>query len=260
MANAYAAVQRSDLNAGQGERGTMIFDVLKATLSFSQQRGDKTRYRMNFDVVPQGREYLEIGDKYILAAAGYLPMRDQSRTPIRASVSVTSEPGDIEWVKGERPICGIARFFGDVPPKLMMEVAVEPDVLEQMTRIQIAEPGTATLHTDIRGLELGWEPDGSHQIWNLADESDCEDGGRRRITSFWLSVGTFATTEKAVQEADERKLNERLASSPDPEERKLAASTAPENEPPLAPLLRQCRAILIAILVVAVIALVRLSR
>lgn len=243
----------------------MIFDVLKSTVSFSHYDKGGTR-SLKLEVVPQRRECLDIGDKHILAAAGYLPMRDKEREPVSATVVISSGSNDLDWVKGQKPICGVASFhprrtnaLGEGEPStLTINVVVESDMLQRMMSLNIAEPGAATLHTKIEGLEFGWEPDGSHQIWDLNDESDCEYGFRRRVTSFWFNADTFATTEQAIHDAEQRRLNEWLAASPDPEDRKLAAANPPAD--PVASLLRHCRALLVALLVLGTLAFLRSVR
>lgn len=246
----------------------MIFDVLKSSVNFSKWHDSEGSVSLNFEVVPKDREYLDIGDNYILSGSGYLPMLDKDRRPIIATVHVSSDPKQISHIKGEKPICGYASFFPErdrdfdaEPPNLALSIVVEPHVFAEMLRIRVTNPGAATIHAHIEGLEFGWEPDGSHQIWKLDDASDCESGTRRRITSFWYGVETFWTSESAIRNEANRQTNAWLADSPNPEDRKLAETApVPERLDPVAKLLNQCRALLWAILGLGIIALVIQNR
>lgn len=88
----------------------MIFDILSSKISMSRWQDRPASISISFDVVPHGRGYLEFGDDYILAAAGYLPMRDQNRKSVEASVTITCDPSHIEHLKADKPICGYAQF------------------------------------------------------------------------------------------------------------------------------------------------------
>lgn len=238
----------------------MIFDVLKSTVSFTKYGDSSGSMGIRFDVAPNDRAYLEIGDKYILCGSGYLPFRDKGRDPATAAVHVVTDRAHVEKVAGGEPICGRADFFapkhGDGKPLLSIIVAVEPQLFEEMLRTSIAEPGAATLSVSIEGLKHGWEPDGSHEIWDLEDPAGCGSGERRRVTDFWFSVETFWTNEEAVREMGDTKFHARLVDSPDPDDRRLLTSLQPTAAAdPIAHLLRQCRTLLVAMLVLGVIGL-----
>lgn len=247
----------------------MIFDVLSSTIHFSKWGEGDASLSLSFCVAPKDLEQLDIGDKYIFCASGYLPMRDKERQPISATVSVSSDPRHLEHIKGANPICGCADFFeerqgldGDyTPASLRIMVVVEDRLFQEMLHVRSTQPGAATLHAEIEGLTFGWEPDGSHQVWNLKEDADCGLATRRRVTSFWCNVETFATTKGAIREEAERKDRAELAESNDPDDRKLAANLQPPEKPdPIAQLLRHCRTILLALLVLGVVAMVKLNR
>jgi hypothetical protein len=246
----------------------MIFDVLKSTIHFSKWEGEDASLSLSFEIVPKNGEYLDLGDKHILCASGYLPMRDKDREPITATVSVSTNFKLIEHVKGDKPICGYANFFpgrqGTLesrPAELAISVVVEPYVFEGMLRAKIRKPGAATLHVGIEGLDFGWEPDGSHQIWKLDDDSDCQLGTRRRVTSFWFNVETFRTSERLIREEADRQTDAWLAESTRPGGSEATANLQPPEKPDrVSQLLRQCRTILLAIMALAVVALVTFNR
>jgi hypothetical protein len=105
-------------------------------------------------------------------------------------------------------------------------------------------------------MRFGWEPDGSHQIWDLRDTSDSELGQRRRITGFWINIETFWTHEKAISDARDARQHTLRAHSPDERDRKLIADLAPEKKPdPALRLLRHCRTLLILLVGLALLAL-----
>jgi hypothetical protein len=142
--------------------------------------------------------------------------------------------------------------FNSDAAKLVFTVVVEPQILADMVQATQQSPGGATLSIGIEGLEHGWEPDASHQIWTL------KEGGKDKhpITTFGYSVERFWTSESAIRDEKDRKLSADLADSPDPEARKLAALSKAENRDPLTVLLKECRTLLLAILLVAVAAVV----
>ena len=246
----------------------MIFDVLESSVSFSKWGEGKASLTLNFEVVPKGSEYIDIGDQYILCASGYQLMYDKDRQAVSAAVTVCTDPGLLDHVKGKKPFCGFAvcspESQGDfhyAPAYLGMIVVVEPHELNEMLKIRITEPGTATLHLMIEGLKFGGAPDGTHQIWKLDDDSDCGLATERRITSFSCNVETFSTSERSIIEEKDRRFHKRLAESPNPEERKIAASLQPQQKAdPVAQLLRQCRALLTAIFGLGVLVFLKLNR
>lgn len=140
---------------------------------------------------------------------------------------------------------------------LHFTIVVEPNLLAEMVRNAQHEPGGATMNLGLEGIEYGWEPDASHLIWKL----DEQPSDRRPITSFSYSVERSWATERAIRDQRDRRLDAQLASSPNPEKRKLAALSEAYREPDkTTALLRHCRSLLLAILVVALIALFSLSR
>ncbi len=241
----------------------MNFDVLKASTNFSKWRDSEGVVSLGFVVVPSDDEYLEVGEEYILCASRYLRLRKKERESIIATVYITSVPNQFEHVKGEKPICGYAHFFPSSdrdlefdPARLMFSLYAEPHVFDEMLRANIADSDGATFCLDIEGLEFGWEPDGSHHIWDLKDTSDCELGERRRVTSFSYNAVSFLTTEHAILEVRDKRHRAELEHSPDPDDRKIAAGLQESDEPdPVLKLLSQCRIVLVAILCLGVVAL-----
>ena len=234
----------------------MIFDVVKATHGFSRW-GDKVTTRsLKFQVVPHDGYQLDIGDSYTLIGRRYQIIRADTRQNILATIFVTTDDGYHERVGGEGPICGWAQFDKEnkdilepQPAQLMIQVAVEPDVFDVLAALRIDRPGAATLQARIEGLDYSWEPDGKHQTWDLSDKANTGNGSRRRVSSFGLNVETFWTSEGAIQKTSDEQDNAWLADSPDPEHRKLAAQLQPEKSDAVISLLRQCRMLLVALLV-----------
>lgn len=243
----------------------MIFDVLKRSVHFSKWEDNDTRTSLNFEVVPKSREYLDIGDKYIVSSERSMFLHSNGREAVSVSISLTSDIDSIAHIKGAKPICGYASFSAEhrgtldySPPSLTIVVLVDRVVFDEMLRVDLSAPNTVSLHVRIEGLEYGWEPDGSHQIWKLDDTSDCELGTRRRITSFWCDVETFWTSETAIQDAENFRANAELADSSDPENRKLAAKLQEEEGPydPVVKLLGQIKKLVLGILALGILALI----
>lgn len=242
----------------------MRFDVLKVTRSFGSGFLGRTTDAITLEVTPSGREHLDIGEKHAVCRASYLPLRKE-RILAEASVTILTDPTQLDHVKGEKPICGYAQFFKEraghidsSPPALSILIVVKPEIFNEMASVKIHSAAVATLQIEIEGLEFGWEPDGSHRTWNLEDASDCEMGARRRVSSFSCSVETFWTTEGAIQAEEDRKMNAILRESPDRENRKLAAPLQGlDGGGDVARLLGHCRAALLALLAVGLWLLVR---
>lgn len=246
----------------------MNLDVLKSTIHFSKWRGSIGSMSLSFDVVPQGRDYIEIGDDYLFSASSYSRIHGKDRTPMRASVSITDDPEVLAnlqplFAEKDRPICGSASFYPErlgtmdsAPARLYFTVVVESHIFAEMVRSVQQSPAGATINIGLEGLEYGWDPDASHLIWKL--DGDGED--QRPITSLSYRVDRFWTSESAIREENDRQDNAELVDSPDPEARKLAAMSEADKLPdPLNVLLKQCRSLLLAILVVGVAALFRFS-
>jgi hypothetical protein len=241
----------------------MNLDVLRSSVSFSKWQDSKGRMTLSFDVVPQGDEYMEIGDGYLFSASSYAKLRSGGRTLIKATVSITDDQdilGNWQGVHSdrERPICGSANFYTErdgrlgesgEPAKLYFTVIVEPELFAEIARTTQELPGVATINLGIQDLEYGWEPDGSHLIWKLEESKD-----RRPITSFSYSVEGFWTSERAISNEGDRRFNAALADSPHSEDQKLAEVNAAEKaeQDNVMVLLKQCRSLLVAILLLGV--------
>jgi hypothetical protein len=245
----------------------MIFNVISSTVGITKY-GNADGYRaVSFEVVPEGRAYLEIGDEYVLSSAGYHDLLHHKRKLVRAKVHVTDDENRINRVDQTSgpELCGWASFyteqdddFGSDPPQLEFAVAIPPELFDDLFKMRIEAPGSATMHLDIDELEYGWEPDGSHQIWKIEEQAKKRIAQRKPVTSFWINVRTFSTTQRALAQEKDRSLSDTLADSSDPEDRKLAADLAPVLVDDAATkLLRECRMILLALLVLAAIAVFR---
>lgn len=246
----------------------MNFDVIKSSVTFSKWEDKDTTLTLSLDVVPKDRDQLDIGDQYVLCAGRFLQLKGKGRQLIGLTVSINANLRSIEHIKGEKPICGYAQFLpernDDFEPQaasVWITIVVAPDAFNEMLRHRIYTAGAAELNVLIEGLEYGWEPDGSHQIWKLDDDSDCGLTNLRRITSFHYTVETFSTRESSIQEEEDRKFHADLAASPDPKDRELATTLQQQQKAdPVAQLLRQCRAILVAIFGLVAIAFLILNR
>lgn len=243
----------------------MIFDILSSRVNVSKWGDRSGSISLSFDVVPNGREYLDIGKDYILCASGYLPMRDKKRTPIDASVTITSDPQQISHVHSEKPFIGFATFsptrqqeFDPQAAKLWITIAIEPGRFNELLNLRIAGSAIATLNVDIEGLNFGWEPDGSHQIWPPNDKARPELD-RLLVTGFWINLETFWTHEQAIDETRDHRQNLMIAQSRDEDDRKMVAVLSEKQPDASVNLLKQCRSLLILLFVLGVIALIRIQ-
>jgi len=240
----------------------MIFDVLRSQVGFSKWQDQKTRHSLTFDVVPQDRYYLEIGENFVVQRSSYHRVFGSDREQVECSVSISDDPESIAHIKSKKPVVGYAYFsppLNDVlsprGAKLFIAIVVEPEIFGQMLRTPINAANTASVHVDIEGLEFGGEPDGTHSIWNL--DAECNDFEERQlpVSSFWLNAETFWTHEAEIGLAEDRRQQTLLAHSHKADERELAAdlmATAPQppaKPDPVVKLLDQCRVLLGALLV-----------
>lgn len=238
----------------------MIFDVVKATQGISKWGDQKGTRSLRFEVIPQDRYQLDIGEEYVLIGDGYHAFKATDRRPVVTTVSVATDPSVANRIKSEEPVCGSAHFFKErpdildpEPAHLAISIAVEPEIFDAMERVQIREPGAATIQVSIEDLEFGPAPDGSHQVWKLVEKED----SRKPVSDFWFNVDKFWTSRQGIWEAEERQTNAWFAESVDPEDRKLAIQ--PKEPDQVADLLRQCRTLLVSLFVLGAIALYRLS-
>ena len=238
----------------------MKFDILKSSVYVSKCGKSSGSLSLIFEVVPNERDYIEIGEEYILCSRRSLIIRGKDRKPVVATVTVSTDPASIEHIESDRPICGFASFhpertghFDFSRASLSCWVVIEPAAFAEMLRVSAAAPGAATLNVGIEGLEYTRVPDGL--IWKLSDTHDKLDR-RREISSFGYTAETFWTSERAIHEQESRKTDAWLLDSPDPEERKLV-DKVPD---PVAELLKHCRLLLWLILCLGVVALFRLFR
>jgi hypothetical protein len=181
-------------------------------------------------------------------------------------VSITSDPDVLANIKPlfpdeKRSICGWASFYKERQssleydaPQLIFTIVVTPDQFQEMLRAVQSGAG-GSFNIGIEQLKFGWEPDASHLIWVL-DEGD----DKRPISTFSYSAERFWTIEGAIRDERDRKLNAELADSPDPEARKLAALSAADRPPePTVALLKECRALLVMLVVLGVLVLFKVS-
>lgn len=239
----------------------MIFDVVKATTGFSKWENKQSTRTLVFEVTPSDRYELDFGADHVLIGSGYHRFTVTDRKPVTAKVWVGTDRSIIEHDWPEKSVCGSAHYSGgEHDAELGMYVVVEPDVFEAMARVQIKEPGAATLMVDIEELEFGNRGglDGTHQVWKL--EGKKRDWATRKpVSHFWLHVDSFWTNERRIREARDEQMRVRLADSPDPEDREFAARSEPEKPDPIIGLLRQCRLLLVALVIVASLSFFRFA-
>lgn len=246
----------------------MNLDIIKSTIHLSKWRDAKGSVSLSLDVLPQGREYIEIGEKYLFSGSSWSWLHGKERTLVSATVSVTDNPKYITHLKQEslekdRAICGCASFYPErqgsldyTPAGLHFNIVAEPHLFAEMLRTTKHSPGGATLDLSLEGLEYGWDLDSSHMIWKLAEGAK----DQLPVTSFSYRVESFWTSEGAIKRENDRKRNDEMADSPDPAVRRLAEVPTQQGPAATIALLKECRTLLIAILILGVIAMVRFSR
>lgn len=228
----------------------MIFNVVKATEHFSKSCDKAGRHALKFEVVPDGPEQLDIGEKYVLLGTGYHAFKATDRALVLATVTVSADPEISGKVKGNNGACGSIHFFKEMdhdftpaPAELAMYVAVDPEIFEAIAQAKIEGPGAATITLRVEGLGYGWAPDGSHKTWEM-EKTMSGERAELPITDFHFSVERFWTTEQAIRNEADRKLHLEMAESPNEKDREHAATMMAASPDPTTALLLQCRKLL----------------
>jgi len=242
----------------------MNFDIINAGVHFSKRGDEPGSISLNYGVVPQGSYRLEIEEGYIVCSDNSIGLYGKGRESICVKINVSKQLDVLQRFSGEQPYCGVATFMparGDIfsshPASLILTLYVDPEVFAELLQARISRPGAATGWAIIEGLSYGGAPDGSHQIWSLDEPAN---GRHRIISDFKFDFETSRCSEREIRDESDRSYRESLANSADPNDRKLATDMVTnELADPVVKLLRQCRALLAAILIVGALVLLRAS-
>lgn len=241
----------------------MNLNVLKSTVHFSKWRDSVGAVSLSLDVVPQGHEYIEIGDQYLFSSRDYARILGKDRTLIGASLRLTQDPDVLthlspKFEEVDRPILGWAGFyperhgnFDSRAAELIFTLLLDKSELTEILRVMEQSRGEVTIDLGIDGLVYGQERDGSHLIWEL-DEANY----KRPISTFSYSVEQLWTSERAVSNENECNLNAASAECPDTDDREFTEISDAEQEPdpiltpdPILALVKRYQLELVAILI-----------
>lgn len=234
----------------------MHFDIVGSTVTLLGGEWAAPSRRLQFDAIAKDRDVIEIGSDYVVGSNWFVQLIHASRQILPVRICVTDDPKRISHIKGDRPICGYADFHEcraslphDTPAAITIELVTDSTTFEAMLEGAFHPSGVGEINLAIEGLGYGTAPDGSHHIWDLADESDCGFGMRRRISEFSIAFHTHSTTQSAINRLEERLENERLLASPYEGDRKIAGSgNRPTSSERQSAVLLQIRSILVLML------------
>lgn len=153
----------------------MLLKVKNSAIFFNIHGTDNFRESINFQVVSEGRNRITIADKYEFG--GKFP--DKEKEQISGRFRLTKfDAHYAEFHKLDNKKIGVLDFFeGTVdefsaystPTFVEFKVWVQDDEYERIKQAILSQTPISHLTCGLDGLEYGWEPDGSTQIWKLKE-------------------------------------------------------------------------------------------
>ena len=247
----------------------MELDVLSLAVETSQWGAGTAKIGIRAKVVPHGHDALRIGPRHIFADHNF----DRELERIEAQVWISDNTGHFRDVSALIPdalrpadeLHGYACAFfprnEDDKARLSFALFVDAATLSSLlAHLDHLEPGTARIDLWIEGLKFGF-PD--EDIWEAPTAE--QSTHYLPLSHFEVRLAKLRTTRQAISEADDAVGNRELADSDKLEDRKAAiqwmkddARLAVEHNPdPSLMMLRQCRALLAALLICAVVLILR---
>lgn len=150
----------------------MILTAKNGRLGFAAW-GEDVREFISFEVMPEGREKLTIGDKCVFGSSAL----DRGNYE-KASGRFTIEKKSSSKFKPDAEAMGYVRFFEENSDEfsqysslalVSFHVFVDDVFFEKVKQGILHKLPLAYLTCSLVGLDYSWEPDGSHKLWNLKD-------------------------------------------------------------------------------------------
>ena len=150
----------------------MILTAKNGRLGFAAWVDD-VRDFISFEVMPEGREKVTIGDKYVFGSSALDSANHQ-----KASGRLTIEKKSGYRYKPDDEAIGYIKFFEEnddefsqysSPALVSFHVFVDDVFFDKVKEGILHKLPIAYLTCSLTGLAYSWEPDGSHQLWNLKD-------------------------------------------------------------------------------------------
>lgn len=246
----------------------MELEILSSKVHFSRSGDAETQLSLDLRAFPSNSTRIDLGRDHIFCASRYWAIHGKGRSMVEALVTITANPRIGENYRAAmhghpalNQLTGVASFNKNnrhyPEPHLSFTLFVEPEVLQEAIQLKGVGTGSSKLVLGIEDLEFGSDPDGSHIIWPSDDGKDASDQCLP-ITFFQFTIEKDWASEGQLLEEQNRRDQLTLADSPDVADRNFADILQAESRLKEATtdrqlaILRQCRLLLIALLIVGI--------
>ncbi len=209
----------------------MFFNILEANQNYTHSE-DTDDFGITFTLSPTEMDYIEIGKEYAVASMNkQWLMKDKklANTSITfndiSSVKKTAPGAYQNLLQSDKKVIGIGMFveetetdFQTYPGLLGFQVWLSSKAYNHLFSQLLNKNIPSAINIDLKGLKYGWEPDGSHTIWDI-DKNNIDD--ILRISSVSIHYKLHQQTALDIETAEiikEREQNEKkelLANSGD---------------------------------------------
>jgi hypothetical protein len=150
----------------------MILTAKNGRLGFSAY-GEDVREFISFEVIPEGRGKITIGDKCVFGSSVF-----DSGNHEKASGRFTIEKKSSYRYKPDGDEMGYVKFFEENADEfsqysssalVSFHAFVDDVFFEKVKQGILHKLPVAYLTCSLEGMDYGWEPDGSHKLWKLKD-------------------------------------------------------------------------------------------
>lgn len=176
----------------------MHLKVKNSLISMNVHGTDNFRESITFQVEGEGRNKITIADKYQFGGKSY----DKEKESISGRFNIQKfDAHYAEHHKLDNEKIGVLDFFEAVhdefsayslPSKIYFTVYVHESEYERIRQAVLSQLPISHLVCGLDGLDYGWEPDGSSQIWKLIEGAEIKSRlplEKVYITDFSIGFG-----------------------------------------------------------------------
>jgi hypothetical protein len=209
----------------------MFFNILEANQNYTHSE-DYDDFCITFTLSLTEGDYIEIGKEYAVASMNkqwLLKDKKFVNTSISfydiSSVKKTAPVAYQNLLQSDKKVIGIGMFveetetdFQTYPGLLGFQVWLSSKAYNHLFSQLLNKNIPSAINIDLKGLKYGWEPDGSHTIWDI-DKNNIDDILRisRVSIHYKLQQKTALDIEaaKIIKEREQDEKKELLANSGD---------------------------------------------
>lgn len=176
----------------------MRFSVAKQGIQYSTYQ-DAFYEHVYFEIENTKRDSITIADQYVFSSHASTSKKGLKE----CKGSFVVKQSDAPHLAISKDAIGAVSFFEEMvgefgeyyhPPKIIFEVYVDKKLYEELKDNVKKQIKVTHLTVDCdRGLEFGWEPDGSTRVWKIDESKDKGDLHSKlekvEITSFGMGFG-----------------------------------------------------------------------